>query len=39
MAHAGGVYDATYAPVFLNKNAKTLHALDGWSASYKQYEH
>lgn len=37
--HAGDVYDATYAPVFLNKNAKTLHTLDGWSASYKQYEH
>lgn len=37
--HAGDVYDATYAPGFLNKNAKTLHVLDGWSASYKQYEH
>jgi hypothetical protein len=23
-------------PTFLNKN--TMHALDSWSASYKQYE-
>ena len=37
--HAGDIYDATYPPTFLNRNAKTLHALDGWSASYKQYEH
>lgn len=37
--HQGDVFDATYASGFLNKNAKTLHALDGWSASYKQYEH
>jgi len=35
----GDVYDATYPPSFLNKNAKALHALDGWSASYKQFEH
>jgi outer membrane protein insertion porin family len=37
--HPGDIFDATYAPGFLNKNAKTLHAIDGWSASYKQYEH
>jgi hypothetical protein len=35
----GDVYDASYPPVFLNKNAKALQALDGWSATYKQYEH
>ena len=35
--HAGDVYDATYAPTFLNRNKATLHALDGWSATYKEY--
>lgn len=35
--HAGDVYDATYPPTFLNRNKATLHALDGWSASYKEY--
>lgn len=34
---AGDVFDATYPPTFLNRNKGTLHALDGWSASYKQY--
>lgn len=34
---SGGVYDATYPPTFLNRNKSTLHALDGWSASYKEY--
>jgi outer membrane protein assembly factor BamA len=35
----GDAYDATAAPGFLNRNRSNLHALDGWSASYKQYEH
>jgi len=35
--HAGDVYDETYPPTFLNRNKNSLHALDGWSASYKQY--
>lgn len=35
--HAGDAYDETYAPTFLNHNKNSLHALDGWSASYKQY--
>ena len=34
----GDVYDATYAPTFLNRNRNNLHALDAWSATYKQYE-
>jgi len=37
--NAGDPYDASYAPQFLKKNAKELHPLDGYSASYKQYEH
>jgi outer membrane protein assembly factor BamA len=37
--HSGDVYDATYPPSFLNRNKNTLHALDGWSASYKEYAH
>ena len=36
--HAGEAYDATYPPGFLTRNKVNLHALDGWSASYKQYE-
>ena len=36
---AGDVYDASYPPVFLKKNADVLHALDGFDAGYKQYEH
>lgn len=35
--HEGDTFDETYPPTFLNRNSKTLHALDGWSASYKQY--
>ena len=35
--HVGDAYDATYPPTFLNRNKATLHALDGWSASYKEY--
>jgi outer membrane protein assembly factor BamA len=35
----GDVYDATVPPSFLNKNRANLRALDGWSATYKQYEH
>lgn len=34
---AGDVYDETYPPTFLNRNKNSLHALDGWSASYKEY--
>ena len=37
--HEGDVYDATYLPSFLPANKSNLHALDGWSATYKQYEH
>jgi outer membrane protein assembly factor BamA len=37
--HEGDVYDATFPPSFLNRNKSTLRTLDGWSASYKQYEH
>ena len=36
--HEGDVYDATYPPGFLTRNKANLHALDGWSANYKQYE-
>jgi outer membrane protein assembly factor BamA len=35
----GAPYDASYVSQFLRKNAKDLHPLDGYSASYKQYEH
>jgi len=34
----GDVYDATYSPNFLLRNRSNLHALEGWSAIYKQYE-
>ena len=37
--HEGDVYDATLPPGFLSRNKSNLHALDGWSATYKQYEH
>jgi outer membrane protein assembly factor BamA len=37
--HEGDVYDTTYPPSFLHRNKDTLHELDAWSASYKQYEH
>jgi outer membrane protein insertion porin family len=36
---AGAPYDTSYPALFLKKNAKELHVLDGYSASYKQYEH
>ncbi|MFY9746941.1 MAG: POTRA domain-containing protein [Acidobacteriaceae bacterium] len=36
---AGDVYDAVLVPQFLTKYKNQLHALDGWSASYKAYEH
>lgn len=35
----GDVYDAVLVPQFLNKYRNQLHSLDGWSASYKAYEH
>jgi outer membrane protein assembly factor BamA len=35
----GDVYDATVANSFLLKNKANLHSLDGWSASWKAYEH
>jgi len=35
----GDVYDATVATSFLLKNKVNLHSLDGWSASWKAYEH
>jgi hypothetical protein len=35
----GDVYDATIANTFLLKNKANLHALDGWSASWKAFEH
>lgn len=38
MMREGDVYDATYVPGFLTKNKANLHALDGWSANYKQSE-
>ena len=34
----GDAYDATVAPGFLNRNRSNMRALDGWSATYKQYE-
>lgn len=37
--HPGDVYDAVLVPQFLNKYKNQLHSLDGWSASYKAYEH
>ena len=36
---AGAPYDTSYVSQFLKKNAKDLHPLDGYSASYKQFEH
>ena len=39
MMKAGNPYDTSYPPSFLVKNAASLHDLDGYSASYKQYEH
>jgi outer membrane protein assembly factor BamA len=36
---AGDVYDASYPPPFLKKNADALHSLDGLTAGYKQFEH
>jgi outer membrane protein assembly factor BamA len=36
---AGAPYDASYVGQILKKNVKEVHALDGYSASYKQYEH
>jgi outer membrane protein assembly factor BamA len=36
--HEGNVYDSTYPPGFLIRNTRDLCALDGWSATYKQYE-
>lgn len=35
----GDVYDATLPAQFLLKNKNSLHSLDGWSATYKAYEH
>jgi len=35
----GEPYDTSYVALFLKKNAKDLHPLDGYSASYKQFEH
>lgn len=35
----GDVYDATVAVSFLVKNKVNLHSLDGWSATWKAYEH
>lgn len=37
--HTGDVYDATVAVTFLLNNKRTLHSLDGWSGSWKAYEH
>ena len=37
--HPGDVYDAILVPQFLFKYKNQLHSLDGWSASYKQFEH
>lgn len=34
----GDAYDATYAPMLLNRYKNELHRLDGWSATYKQFE-
>ena len=35
----GDVYDAVLVAQFLVKYKNQLHSLDGWSASYRQYEH
>lgn len=35
----GDVYDGTVAVTFLVKNKINLHSLDGWSATWKAYEH
>jgi outer membrane protein insertion porin family len=35
----GDVFDATYPPGFLKKNAAKIHSLDDFSATYKQSEH
>lgn len=34
----GDVFDATYPSKFLLLNKKTLSQLDGWSATYKEYD-
>jgi outer membrane protein assembly factor BamA len=35
----GDVYDAVLVSQFLVKYKNQLHSLDGWSATYKQFEH
>ena len=35
----GGVYDPLEVAQFLQKYKNQLHSLDGWSASYKEYDH
>ncbi|MGA8109309.1 MAG: POTRA domain-containing protein, partial [Acidobacteriaceae bacterium] len=35
----GGVYDPVEVAQFLQKYKNQLHSLDGWSASYKEYDH
>jgi hypothetical protein len=35
----GDIYDGTVATSFLVKNKLNLHSLDGWSATWKAYEH
>ena len=35
----GDPYDESYTNNFLVRNKATLHAFDGYSAGYKQYEH
>jgi outer membrane protein assembly factor BamA len=36
---AGDVYDATYPPGFLTANAKSLHAWEGYGATYREIRH
>ncbi len=37
--HAGDVYNANYAPAFLDRIVKSVPSLEGWTATYKEYEH
>ncbi len=37
--HPGDVYDAVLVPQFLIKYKNQLHSLDGWSGSWKAFEH
>ena len=37
--HPGDVYNANYTPTFLAGIVKSVQSLEGWTATYKEYEH